>query len=446
MTAIALLRPRNVLLDRLRTIQIGVGARGAVGVGLATQRGGSVAAGVDWSQWFEHLWIGKGAVSLSASYNDLVGSQTLTVGAAPTLGSNGWHTTGSQWLDTGINPTSGGSLMVQFANGAESGGQGIVGALIGGYFALGSYWYGDAIYYANGSTESAASPKMLSGNLAFAGLKVYRDGVYSHTMSGWNQAGSGSYYIGGLHTSGGPQFTFSGDIIAVGVTSATLTDQQVADARVAMASLPASVPSWWLAGNAPEPLFVVQPKGASSQSNSYLRLTGAGGYANIDPALVGGSAPTWDAMNGWTGNGTSQWLKTGIVSADNLVLLCRFSNGTAQDQATLMGEAWCSLWPTYWGQHKYVRSWEGLTTGAWLSSGVMAVTPEAAYYNGVSEGAIPSVYSLGRMIGLFAGGDNPAGTSAGSFWAGSIQAAAIWPTSTGHATWIPAVSAAVALI
>lgn len=44
MTAIALPRPRNTLLDRLRTIQFGIGARGAVGVGLATQRGGAAIA------------------------------------------------------------------------------------------------------------------------------------------------------------------------------------------------------------------------------------------------------------------------------------------------------------------------------------------------------------------------------------------------------------------
>lgn len=43
MTAIAIPRPRNSWVDRLRTIQLGIGARGAVGVGMARQRGGATA-------------------------------------------------------------------------------------------------------------------------------------------------------------------------------------------------------------------------------------------------------------------------------------------------------------------------------------------------------------------------------------------------------------------
>lgn len=44
MAAIILPQPRAPWLDRLRTISLGIGARGAVGVGLARQRGGAVAS------------------------------------------------------------------------------------------------------------------------------------------------------------------------------------------------------------------------------------------------------------------------------------------------------------------------------------------------------------------------------------------------------------------
>ena len=56
-------------------------------------------------------------------------------------------------------------------------------------------------------------------------------------------------------------------------------------------------------------------KGAASQDASYLRLAGSEGYADIDPAVVGGVAPGWDAVNGWQGTGLA-YLKTGIIPTD----------------------------------------------------------------------------------------------------------------------------------
>lgn len=55
-----------------------------------------------------------------------------------------------------------------------------------------------------------------------------------------------------------------------------------------------------------------QAKGAPSLAASYLNLATLGN-ANIDPAVVGGVAPTWAAGTGWTGDGLSIYLKTGIT-------------------------------------------------------------------------------------------------------------------------------------
>ena len=228
MTVIALQRKPNSLLDRLRTIQLGLGARGAVGVGLARQRGGA-AAGVDWSAWFDHFWLAKGAASLAASYNDLVGSQTLTVGVAPTLGANGWVFTGAQYLNTLLSALDGWTAICRVVSPNGDPPFGCRNPWFGVFARNGAkndYYY----HYTAKTGSSNGSADMVVAITKNAGyLNGSLDATWSATLSG-----AGSITIGRENTGA---FAYSGSIPAIGIKKSTLNGTQIADASTAMAAL-----------------------------------------------------------------------------------------------------------------------------------------------------------------------------------------------------------------
>ena len=83
---------------------------------------------------------------------------------------------------------------------------------------------------------------------------------------------------------------------------------------------------WWLSGgiSAANCKAAYAPKGAASLVASYSNLN-APGTNDAAP----GTAPTWDATNGWIFNGTNQYLTTGIVPAAGYSMIVRFSNLTS---------------------------------------------------------------------------------------------------------------------
>jgi hypothetical protein len=86
----------------------------------------------------------------------------------------------------------------------------------------------------------------------------------------------------------------------------------------------AAASSWWLSGgiSAVNCIAAYQPKGAADLAASYINLANPGTY-NAAP----GVAPTWDATDGWTSDGT-QYLTTGITltTAGTWSAICRFSD------------------------------------------------------------------------------------------------------------------------
>lgn len=65
-----------------------------------------------------------------------------------------------------------------------------------------------------------------------------------------------------------------------------------------------------------------QPKGAADLAGSYVDLSGNGNNAGV------GVAPTWDAVNGWKFNGTTQYLTTTFVSQvdQSQTMIVQFTN------------------------------------------------------------------------------------------------------------------------
>lgn len=98
-----------------------------------------------------------------------------------------------------------------------------------------------------------------------------------------------------------------------------------------LGAIPASLGvDWWLAGgiSASDVAGAWAAKGAASLAASYLRLAGDQGNANVDPAVVGGVAPTWDAVNGWFFSGILPYLLTGITPANGWSAIVKFSDVT----------------------------------------------------------------------------------------------------------------------
>lgn len=205
----------------------------------------------------------------------------------------------------------------------------------------------------------------------------------------------------------------------------------------------AEVP-WWLAGGAPTPVAVYQPKGAASLAASYVNLANPGTY---DAAP--GVAPTFDAATGWTFNGSTQYLTTGIVPSATWSLVIRVSglssvSGIVCGSRNGIGIKEFGLWPNT-GTNRIYSNGSRITLAGGNAACVMAVADRSTYLDGSADSASVPGGSYTGDYAILIGKFNNAGTAALGC-NGRILALALWNTSTNHATWMPAVSAAVALI
>lgn len=207
----------------------------------------------------------------------------------------------------------------------------------------------------------------------------------------------------------------------------------------------AAVP-WWLSGGvaAGNAVAVYQPKGAASLAASYVNLANPGTY---DAAP--GVAPTLTA-DGWTFNGSSQYLTTGVVPTGVETVLCRFSN--AQNFATeicMFGSQGGSstiftIEPSYNNKVRYRFGSGGIgvhpDVAPGLTAGVLGMAGRNAYRNGVDENVSLSAWS-GTGISTYIGALH-FGAGAVLHWPGKIQAVAIY-SATLTAAQVAAISSAM---
>lgn len=126
-----------------------------------------------------------------------------------------------------------------------------------------------------------------------------------------------------------------------------------------------------------------QAKGAASLAASYLNLATLGN-ANIDPAVVGGVAPTFDPALGWITNGINQYLKTGVLPAGSFTTIIRFSNGPGNTSyldclygAAQSGTQRIEVWTNALNRLRIANQLE--TNYPAITSGVIAVAGNCAY-------------------------------------------------------------------
>lgn len=184
----------------------------------------------------------------------------------------------------------------------------------------------------------------------------------------------------------------------------------------------------WL--NIPGVVAAYQPVAAPGPL--LARYNQANGGSNLYRA-TDGVAPTWSPLTGWTLNGSSQYLGTGIIPlASPGSILVAFSDGsTGVDNYTILGALdWSGKFSliqvTNTGAS--MGSYNGGSGAAFnnpiLATGVYGVSNKTAYRNGVAEGnAIPAGTGM-PAYEYYIGALNIAG-AAGQFWSGKIKAALI---------------------
>lgn len=204
-----------------------------------------------------------------------------------------------------------------------------------------------------------------------------------------------------------------------------------------VAPVTAAVNTWWLSGgiSSANCFGAWQAKGAASLAASYVNLNNPG----TNDLTVGG-APTFDTSTGWTFDGWSSYLISGLKPGPTMSAIVRFSS-VASDGALIgsLNNYWFGFRPNLGGTtttfyHSYRVDFTGQTL-----SGTMANAAAEGFVDGVSLGAIgtggsdDSTYYL--HIGRYYGAEE-------RWLDGKIQAVAFY-TSTLTSSQIAALHTAM---
>jgi hypothetical protein len=192
----------------------------------------------------------------------------------------------------------------------------------------------------------------------------------------------------------------------------------------------ASCDSWWLAGgiSASNAVAVYQPVGADDLADSYVNLANPGTY-DATP----GVAPTWDAVNGWTFNGTTQYLDSGVVPASGWSMIVRFSDVSLPATCWMIGvdsadNARFYLSPTFTAKRLYGSGGLKLVSSA-VESGIMAISGQQPYFNGLTDGSTTDAWDTTQTNSIFIGCLHETDGDPNFFLNGKIQAVAIYNTT-----------------
>jgi len=202
---------------------------------------------------------------------------------------------------------------------------------------------------------------------------------------------------------------------------------------------------WWLSDGilSANCAAAYRSKGAASLAASYINLAHPGVHNITTPAPA-----TWASGTGWTFNGLTQYLITGVGPSSNAwsILVC-FSGGS-QSTGSLFGSIQSTptrIWNLFsnYTNNKVVYQNDGtrgVTPG--LNSGVIGWAGTTAYRDGMADGTISTINGV-STIGAYLGANNQDGSPNG-WWAGIIESVAIYNITITDSQAI-AVSTAMAL-
>lgn len=211
----------------------------------------------------------------------------------------------------------------------------------------------------------------------------------------------------------------------------TVLPAGVMDVRVrapAAAALP-----WYLAGGIPAAncIAAYQAKGAVSLATSYVNLANPGTYD-----LTLGTAPVWDATNGWQFNGSTgkRYLITGLTHASGWSLALQFTGSAAPPSYTFAlgaqatGNTKLYIAPQRGATSAYSVGNGGGANGApTITAGNFIVTPNTPMHNvwkdGVDQNITITAWSGTNTAAAIIGGLNNNGVN-GEWYTGNISACA----------------------
>lgn len=196
---------------------------------------------------------------------------------------------------------------------------------------------------------------------------------------------------------------------------------------------------WWLSGSisAANCIGAYQAKGVASLAASYTNLANSGTYN-----LTAGTAPAWDATNGWIFDGytSKRYLKTGIAPENDQTwsMIVRYSGSPAIESnpgsITLAGAVANSPYgelkvvsstSAYYGKVSNGDTKNFAGTYYKTESGVIAVAGTYGYLNG-EQGitGIPTV--AGTIPEIYIGARNMWDTTIDEYATVNVQAIAIY--------------------
>ena len=199
---------------------------------------------------------------------------------------------------------------------------------------------------------------------------------------------------------------------------------------------------WWLAGgiNPANCVAAYQAKGVADLATSYINLANPGTYN-----AVVGSAPTWNAYDGWVFGGAS-YLRTGITGATNvLTSIIRFSNakvGTRIFGTNVYGKQH-TLSPNY---YTVIRMWIGNSENSYAqptASGIVCINAMKLYIDGIYK--INLVGSTGITLDFYIGAAHEISDPPIYYFTGNIQALAIYNQGMSSDTCVALTAAMAAL-
>jgi hypothetical protein len=171
----------------------------------------------------------------------------------------------------------------------------------------------------------------------------------------------------------------------------------------------------WLTGGIPAAncIAAYEPMDAASLAASYTNLANPGTY---NATL--GVAPNWAAGTGWTGDGASIYLRTGMTPDATWSAIVRFSSATVGRIFAGETDKRFGIVPVGVADAYYLFGDVLTVAGGATASGVMAITPGKAWRNGVQVGTIPSAGTTWSEIYLLA---RQRAGAASVFYAGNAQ-------------------------
>lgn len=203
----------------------------------------------------------------------------------------------------------------------------------------------------------------------------------------------------------------------------------------------AAIIPWWLSGGvtAANCLAAYTAKGAASLAASYDNNAAPGnGLADGTYDAGPGVAPTFDAATGWTFNGSSQYLTTGITPAVTWSALCQFSDATGTGFHSIFGyfdngAAAFLIQPARAAGN--VIYYNGRSSSNYviqapaLTAGNLGIAGKQGYRNGVADGGVIPTTAPGAFGAIFLGCVSNVGTPAFANVAFKMRAFAIYNTT-----------------